>query len=171
MSVLELYCSLFISLCAGFSDRVRSNHNVEKAREDVWREEAEAIKVLQKRVKKVNGAVAKPSQPFKAGRVHLLQLVQIRRVHQTKRAEKSTQPNAGGSSEGPEQPTAGSQRRKICMQMADVIRRAGSGLERGLRWKSGTAPGTKDLTESLLLKGNSANAELAAGECVKTVRI
>jgi hypothetical protein len=55
------------------------------------------------------------------------------------------------------------------MEMADVIRRTGTGLERGLRWKSRGAPGTKDVEEVSALKGNSANAELAAGGRVKVV--
>jgi len=56
------------------------------------------------------------------------------------------------------------------MQMADVIHRASTGLQREFRWKSGSAPGTKDSAEVSLLKGNSANAELAAGERVKAVK-
>ena len=76
---------------------------------------------------------------------------------------------SAGCLEDPEEPTAGSRRKKICIQMADVIRRTGTGLERGLRWKSRGAPGTKDPTEVSPLNGNSANAELAAGGCVKAV--
>jgi len=142
---------------------------METTREDVWREEAQAIETVQKRMKKGNRATVKTSTPFEAGRVDLSQLVQIRRIHQTKRAAKSTRPVAEGYEERGA-PTAGSERRKICMQMADVIRRAGTGLERGLRWKSGGAPGTKDPKEVLTFNGNSANAELAARERVKAVR-
>jgi hypothetical protein len=145
---------------------VRLNHNSEATYEDVRREDANALKTLWKKMKRANGVVAEIPAPFKAGGVDPSQLVQIRRTHQTKRATKSVRPGAKGS----EEPTAGSQRRKICMQMADVIRRTGTGLERGSRWKSGGAPGTKDPTEVSLLKGNSANAELAAGERVKLVR-
>jgi len=142
---------------------------MEKTHEDVWREEAQVIEVLQKKMKKANETVTRTSTPFKAGDVYPLQLVQIRRVHQTKRAAKSVHPGTERLNE-PEEPTAGSERRKICMQMADVIRRTGTGLERGLRWKSGGAPGTKDPNKAALLNGNSANAELAAGERVKAVR-
>jgi len=142
---------------------------MEKTHEDVWREDAQVIEKLWKNMKKVNGVVAETSTPFKAGRVDLSQLVQIRRVHQTRRAAKSVRLGAERREE-PEEPTAGSRRRKICMQMAHVIRRTGTGLERGLRWKSGGAPGTKDRAEVSLLNGNSANAELAAGGCVKVVR-
>jgi len=152
-----------------FFIRVRTNHSIEKTHEDVWREEAQAIENLRKKMKRANGVVVETSTPFKAGSVDLSQLVQIRRAHQTRRAAKSVRPGAEDR-EKPEEPTAGSQRRKICMQMADVIRRTGTGLERGLRWKSGGAPGTKDPTEVSLLNGNSANAELAAGERMKLVR-
>ena len=143
---------------------------MEKTCEDVWKEETELLATLQKRMKKATGKAAKAStSAFEAGCVDLSQLVQIRQVHQTTRAKKSVRPVADGC-EGPQDSTAGSQRRRICMQMADVIRRTGTGLERGLRWKSGVAPGTKDSTEVSLMKGNSANAELAASERVKAVR-
>ena len=134
----------------------------------MWKEEARAIEMLTKRMKRENSAAAETPAPFKPGSVDLSQLVQIRRVHQTRRATKSIRPSTEGCG-GPEEPTAGSQRRQICMQMADVIRRTGTGLERGLRWKSGGAPGTKDHTTMSLLNGNSANAELAAGGRVKAV--
>ena len=150
-------------------NRVRSNHNLEKTCEDVWKEEAEVLATLQKRMKKTNSTTAKASMPFKAGGVDPSQLVQIRWVHQTRRARKSVRPVVNNCEE-PQQSTAGSQRRQICKQMADVINRMSTGLERGLWWKSGVTPGTKDLAEASLLKGNSANAELAAGERVKAVR-
>ena len=53
--------------------------------------------------------------------------------------------------------------------MADVIRRSGTGIERGIRWKSGNAPGTRDVVEASQLSGNSANAELAAKQRVNAV--
>ena len=140
-----------------------------RTREDVWGEEAQVLQTLRKRMKKPHPTVAETSTPFRAGSVDLSQLVQIRRIHQTRRAKKSVRSNMDGREE-PEQPTAGTQRRKLCMQMADVIHRANTGLQRELRWKSGSAPGTKDSTEVSLLKGNSANAELAAGERVKAVK-
>lgn len=130
------------------------------------------IKTLQKRTKRADGIVAKTLESFKTGNVDRSQLVQIRRVHQTKRAAKSVWPGTGTEDrKEPEGPTAGSQRRNICMQIAEVIRRTGIGLERGLRWKLGVAPETKDSAELSALSGNSANAELAAGERVKVVRI
>ena len=148
---------------------MRSNHELETTCEDLWKEEGKAIETLRKRMKRESAAVVETPASFKAGSVDLSQLVQIRRVHQTRRAAKSVRSVAEGH-RGPEEPTAGSQRRQICMQMADVIRRTGTGLERGLRWKSGGAPGTKDHTAVSLLNGNSANAELAAGGRVKAVR-
>ena len=53
--------------------------------------------------------------------------------------------------------------------MVEVIRRAGTGLERDACWRSQTAPGTQGPDEMLLLTGNSANAEIAAKERVNTV--
>ena len=54
--------------------------------------------------------------------------------------------------------------------MAEAVRRAGTGLERDARWKSRTAPGTRGPEETLLLTGNSANAEVVAKERVNAVR-
>ena len=53
--------------------------------------------------------------------------------------------------------------------MTEVVRRTGTGLERGMWWRSGTAPGTRSPEEVLTLTENSANAELAAKERVNTV--
>jgi len=53
--------------------------------------------------------------------------------------------------------------------MAEVVRRAGSGLERDARWRSGAAPGTRSAAEMLGLTGNSANAEVAVKERVNIV--
>lgn len=117
MSTLEHYPK-HISL---FFYRVRSNHSLETTCEEVWEEEAKAIETLQKRMKRANGVAAKTPKPFKAGSVDLSQLVQIRRIHQTKRAAKSVRPSADSHKE-PKEPTAGSQRQTICTQMADVIR-------------------------------------------------
>ena len=150
-------------------NRVRSNHNLETTCEDVWKEEAKAIDTLQKKMKRADDTITKVPAPFKARSVDILQLVQIQQAHQTKQAAKSVWPGAGNREE-PDKPTAGSQWRKICMQMADIIRRTGTGLERGIRWKSGVAPGMKDPAEVSLLTGNSVNAELAAGQRVKAVR-
>lgn len=101
--------------------------------------------------------------------VDLSQLVAVRRAHQTKRAANSVKtrasPHDAVSTRSPE-PT---DRQRLCAQMAEVIRRAGSGLERDARWKSGTAPGTRSPAEVLALTGNSANAEVVAKERVNTV--
>lgn len=99
----------------------------------------------------------------------LSQLVAVRRAHQTKRAANSvktrTNPHDAASYQPPEQ----TDRQRLCAQMVEVIRRAGSGLERDARWKSGTAPGTRGHEEVLTLTGNSANAEVAAKERVNAV--
>ena len=102
------------------------------------------------------------------GQQDIPRLVAIREVHQTRRAAKSTK--AGRASAPPAPGPTASQRHQICSQMANVIRRSGTGTERNTRWKSGNAPGTKDSAEVSQLNGNSANAELAAKERVKMVR-
>jgi len=101
-------------------------------------------------------------------KMNLSQLVAIRLAHQTKRASKSVKMRAN-----PLDTTAGppvqTERQRLCAQMAEVVRRAGSGLERDARWRSGTAPGTRSTVEVLALTGNSANAEVVAKERVNTV--
>ena len=100
----------------------------------------------------------------------LSQLVAVRQTHQTKRAANSVKTRANPQDATPDQPLGPTDRQRLCAQMADVIRRVGSGLERGTRWKSGTAPGTRTPMEVQTLAGNSANAELAARQRVDTVR-
>ena len=101
----------------------------------------------------------------------LSQLVAVRQAHQTKRAANSIKTRANPQDVmTSDQPREQTDRRRLHAQMAEVIRRAGSGLERGVRWKSGTAPGTRSLAEVSTLTGNSANAEVVAKERVNTVR-
>lgn len=62
-------------------------------------------------------------------------------------------------------------RRKIVREMQDVLREqqdqgVSTGLERQARWKS-SAPGGRTGEEIRALTGNSANAELAAGQKAK----
>ena len=100
---------------------------------------------------------------------NLSQLVAIRLVHQTKRAAGSTKTRSSPkdlTSEIADQ----TDRQQLYTQMAEVVRRAGTGLERDARWRSRTAPGTQGPDETLLFTGNSANAEMAAKERVNTVR-
>jgi hypothetical protein len=99
----------------------------------------------------------------------LSQLVAVRRAHQTKRAANSVKTRASPRDVTSDRPPEQTDRQRLCAQMAEVIRRAGSGLERDARWKSGTAPGTKSPAEVLTLTGNSANAEVAAKQRVNTV--
>jgi hypothetical protein len=98
----------------------------------------------------------------------LSRLVAVRLAHQTKRAANSvkTHVNSQDTTVGP---PAQTDRQRLCAQMAEVVRRAGSGLERGAQWRSGTAPGTRSLAETLVLTGNSANAEAVAKERVTAV--
>ena len=100
----------------------------------------------------------------------LSQLVTTRRTHQTKRAANSVKTHASPQDSISPQPAERTDRQSLCSQMAELIHRAGTGLERGARWKSGTAPGTRTAMEVQGLTGNSANAELVAKERVNTVR-
>ena len=59
-----------------------------------------------------------------------------------------------------ERTSVATKQQKLCEQKADVMRRSGTGMERGTHWKS--APGTLDSTEASQLSGNSANAETVA---------
>ena len=99
----------------------------------------------------------------------LSQLVAVRRAHQTKRAAKSVKTRAIPYDTTSAQPPEQTDRQKLGAQMTEVIRRAGSGLERDARWKSGTAPGTRSPAEVLTLTGNSTNAEVVAKGRVDTV--
>ena len=127
-----------------------------------------AIKSARSALEEVSpGNTGYEAAELKDGQQVIPLLVAIRRVHQTRRAAKSTK--AGRASAPPAPGPTASQRHQICSQMADVIRRSGTGTERNARWKSGNAPGTRDSAEVSQLGGNSANAELAAKERVKTV--
>ena len=99
----------------------------------------------------------------------LLRLVAVRQTHQTKRAAKSVKTHANPQDATPYQPPVQTDRQRLCAQMVEIVHRAGSGLERDVRWKSGTAPGTRGPEEVLTLTRNSANAEVSAKEQVNTV--
>ena len=103
----------------------------------------------------------------------LERLVKLRFLHQTQRASKSVR-SRGEPKTKPQGvqlvvPSAAAERQKLCVQMADVIRRSETGLERCTRWRS--APGTMDRSEISELNGNSANAEVAAKDRVKAVSV
>ena len=98
----------------------------------------------------------------------LSQLVTVRAAHQTKRAAKSIKTCSSPQDSDPK-PAERTERQRLCAQMAEVVRCTGTGLERGVRWTSRTAPGTRSPEEVLTLTGNSANAELAAKERVNSV--
>ena len=127
-----------------------------------------AIELVRLALKEVPPAnVGYKAAELEGGQQDIPRLVTVREVHQTRRAAKSTK--SGRASAPPAPGPNASQRHRICSQMADVIRRSGTGVERNTRWKSGSAPGTKDSAEVSQLSGNSANAELAAKERVKAV--
>ena len=94
-------------------------------------------------------------------RKNLSKLVAVRRAHQTERASKSVKTRANPQDATPT-PRVQTDRQQLSAQMAETIRRAGSGLERNARWKCRTTPGTRGLAEILALAGNSANAEVVA---------
>ena len=99
-------------------------------------------------------------------------LVGLRSVHQTQRAAKSVrsrgEPRTARAQDAkPTTNSTAAERQKLCEQMADVLRRAGTGLERCARWRS--APGTLEPSEASQLNGNSANAEAAAKDRVNSV--
>lgn len=96
-------------------------------------------------------------------------LVAVRQAHQTKRAANSVKTRSNPQDATSYQPREQTDRQRLCAQMTEVIRRAGSGLERDARWKSGTAPGTRGPEEVSTLTGNSANAEVVAKERVSAV--
>jgi protein-tyrosine-phosphatase len=75
-------------------------------------------------------------------RRNLSQLVAVCLAHQTKHAAKSVKTRSDPQDSTPK-PTGLSDRQRLCAQMAEVVRRAGTGLERDARWKTGTAPGTR----------------------------
>jgi hypothetical protein len=99
----------------------------------------------------------------------LSSLVAIRRVHQTNRAASSVKTRTNPQDSASTQTMERTDRQRLCAQMAELIQRAGSGLERDARWKSGTAPGTRTTAEVQDLTGNSANAEVSARERVNAV--
>ena len=102
------------------------------------------------------------------GRKNLSQLVAIRLAHQTRRATKSVKTRSNPEDAAPKS-TDHHDRQRLSAQMAEVIHRVSTGLERNVRWKSGTAPGTRGPEETLGLTGNSANTEFVAKERVNMV--
>ena len=107
-----------------------------------------------------------------AGCDTLERLVELRRSHQTQRAANSVrsrgEPKTQKSQDGqPTETSTAAKRQRLCVQMADVIRRSGTGLERCARWRS--APGTMDPLETSELSGNSANVEAVEKDWVKAV--
>ena len=100
---------------------------------------------------------------------NISQLVAVRRTHQTKCAAKSVKTRSNPQDLTlSAKPTDQVEHRRLCAQMAEVLGCAGTGLERDARWTQAT-PGTRGPHETLLLSGNSANAEVVAKERVNKV--
>ena len=140
----------------------------------LWRADAAIIRTVGSTLSSLSVEEHKSDVSVTPGGCDTLErLVELRRLHQTQRAAKSVR--SRGEPKTQKQhwnaelavTPAAAERQKLCAQMADVIRRSGTGLERCARWRS--APGTMDPSEESKLKGNSANAEVVAKDRVKTV--
>ena len=159
-------------LCDRF--RFRLDSNAEADERLLWRADSDVIRATQSDIANTLPQEHDPAVSVTpAGCDTLERLVELRFLHQTQRAAKSVRSRGETKTQGPQdgRPTetsAAAKRQKLCVQMADVIRRSGTGLERCTRWRS--APGTMDPSEVSELKGNSANAEAVAKDQVKAVR-
>jgi hypothetical protein len=151
----------------------RADSNAEADERLLWRADAAVIQAAQSNIANASPQECDPAvSAIPVGCDTLERLVELRRLHQTRRAassvrsrgESKTQESQDGR---PTETSAAAKRQKLCAQMADVIRRAGTGLERCARWRA--APGTMDPSEVSELKGNSANAEAVAKDQVKAV--
>lgn len=138
----------------------------------LWRADAAVIQdsqynIVKSSVRKRMDAV--PATPSGCGTLE--RLVELRFLHQTQRAANSVRSRGEQKTQGPQDAqaavTTAAKRQSLCAQMADVIRRSGTGLERCARWRS--APGTMNPSEVSELSGNSANAETVAKDRVRAV--
>jgi hypothetical protein len=100
----------------------------------------------------------------------ITQLVAVCMAHQTKHAANSIKTRTNPQDSNALETMECSDRQHLHAQMAEVVRRAGTSVERNTRWRSQTAPGTRGPDELLHLTGNSANAEVVAKERVNMVR-
>jgi hypothetical protein len=102
-------------------------------------------------------------------------LIELRRQHETQRAAegvrvKNRLVEAGTDVETNAGPTKSEMvKKQIKREMNAVLREhsqkaIGTGLERQARWRNSSAPGGRSENEVSALTGNSANAELAAGQ-------
>ena len=138
------------------------------------------------RLPSLNASTAEASRPYDIGPsfhqdLDLSILVSIRCAHETQRAKKSvrTQVQDDGTERSEQQVLTNnggkepSIRQKIFREMTQVLRedqdqRKNTGANRAATWKS-SAPGGRDIIDTAALTGNSANAELAAGQRSLTV--
>jgi len=107
--------------------------------------------------------------------LNLSTLVSIRHAHETKRVKKSvcTHARDGCALESDTKTQELSLHHKILCEMNWVLheeqdQRKTMGVNQAVTWKS-SAPGGQALDNSAALTGNSANAELAAGQQSLTV--
>jgi hypothetical protein len=135
------------------------------------------------RLPSLNVLPAEVSRPYDFGPsfhhdLDLSILVSIRRAHETQRAKKSvrTQVQDDSAERSEQRCNSGKEpsiRQKIFREMTEVLRedqdrRMNTGANRAATWKS-SAPGGRDNADTVTLTGNSANAELAAGQRSLTV--
>jgi hypothetical protein len=135
------------------------------------------------RLPSLNVFPAEASRPYDFGPsfhhdLDLSMLVSIRRAHETQRAKKSVRTqvqddSAGQSMQNSNSGKEPSIRQKIFREMTQVLRedqdrRMNTGANRAATWKS-SAPGGREIADTATLTGNSANAELAAGQRSLTV--
>ena len=134
----------------------------------LWKADTAIVQATQATITKMSA----PVLVTPAGCDTLERLVELRSLHQTRRAAHSVRSRHGSGTREPQDaqdvatPVA-IKRQKLCAQMADVLRRSSTGLERSTRWRS--APGTMDPDGVSELNGNSANAEVVAKNRVKAV--
>ena len=138
----------------------------------LWGADAAIIQDIQSSIADVPPEKCKNALSVAPGGCATLErLVELRFSHQTQRAVNSVRSRGESKTQGPRDTqvttTTAAKQQKLCVQMADVIRRSGTGLERSTRWKS--APGTMDASEVSGLSGNSANAEIVARDRVGIV--
>ena len=133
------------------------------------------------RLPSLNASTTEASQPYDFSPsfhqdLDLSILVSIRHSHETQRAKKSVRTQAQDDGTERSEPQAltndsvkeQSVRQKILHEMTQVLwedqdQRKNTGANWAATWKS-SAPGSRDIADAATLTGNSANAELAAGQ-------
>ena len=175
ISMTWKFCEWPIASTAPRSDKCdfRTGTSAENDEKLLWRADKAMVQVAQSSVTTVSPPKCESMvMAAPIGCDTLEKLVELRILHQTQRAAGSvrSQRRLGTQQLQDVHDVATSvtvKKQKLCTQMADVLQRLGTGLERSKRWRS--APGTMDAAGVSELNGNSANAEVAAKNRVKAV--